>query len=581
MNPTPTIETTQSTDLVTFTILIEGVELSSTYQVKSISVEKEVNRIPFAQLVFIDGEAAAQEFTLSDEDFLIPGKKIEIKMGYHNEDETVFKGIVIKHSIKIRENTSVLIVECRDEAVRMTIGRKSDFYYESTDSDIMEEIINKYNLPNDVQATTFINKEMVQYRTSHWDFLMTRAQLNSRICTVDDGKITISKPDLSQPEIATISFGSTLLRFDAEMDARNQFNSVSAYGWNPAEQEVEEIPAADSEIPLNGNIPVADLAKTINLENLELKHGGTYNATQLQQWSNAKSFFQQLSKIRGKVKFQGISTVKPGSMLNLEGVGNRFNGKVFISRVHHELSNGNWTIDAEFGMDPKWFSETYDISELPASGIIPAVSGLQIGIVSQLESDPEGEHRILVKIPIINAGEQGIWARIATLDAGNNRGSFFLPEIGDEVIVGFVNDDPNHAVILGMLNSSTNPAPINASDNNNEKGFVTRSEIKLLFDDEKKSITIQTPGGKMITMDEEAGTVKIEDENSNTITMDDQGITLTSSKDFNIKANGDCNLEAMNVNINADAQLTAKGSAGAEVSSSAVAVLKGSLVQIN
>ncbi|HBL80092.1 MAG TPA: Rhs element Vgr protein, partial [Aequorivita sp.] len=448
------IETSQSADLITFKILIDGSEISSAYQVKNISVEKEINRIPFAQIVFIDGNAASQDFELSNEDLLIPGKNIEIKAGYHSDDETIFKGIIIKHSIKIREINSVLIVECRDEAVKMTIGRKSNFYYESKDSDIIEEIIDKYALESDVEATSFTNKEMVQYRASDWDFIMTRAQLNGQICTVDDGKITISKPDLSQDAIETVAFGATLLDFDAEMDARNQFNTITAYGWNPSEQEIVEAEATDPAISLNGNISVSDLAEIINLENLELKSGGNYNSAALQNWSDAKSLFQQLSKTCGHVKFQGIPTVKPGTMLKLEGVGERFNGKIFISAVRHEIVDGNWTVDAEFGMNPKWFSETYDISELPAAGIIPAVSGLQIGVVSQLESDPDGEDRILVKIPIINKEEQGIWTRIATLDAGNNRGSFFLPEIGDEVIVGFVNDDPNHAVILGMLHSS-------------------------------------------------------------------------------------------------------------------------------
>ena len=581
MNNSRTINTARSADLVTFKILIEGTELSAVHQVKNISVEKEINRIPFAQIVFVDGEAASQDFSLSNEDLLVPGKKIEIKAGYHNDDETIFKGIIIKHSIKIRENNSVLIVECRDEAVKLTIGRKSSFYYESKDSDIIEEIIGKYGLENEVEATIFTNKEMVQYRASDWDFIISRAQFNGQICTVADGKIIIAAPDLSQEEIETVAFGATLIDFDAEMDARNQFNSITAYGWNPSEQEIVDAEASDPALNLNGNISVSELADVMDLENLELKHGGNYNTTQLQQWSDSKSLFQQLSKTRGRIKFQGIPTVKPGTMLKLEGVGDRFNGKIFISAVRHQLADGNWTVDAEFGMNPEWFSETYDISEQAAAAIIPAVSGLQIGIVTQLESDPEGENRILVKIPIINKDEQGIWTRIATLDAGNNRGSFFLPEIGDEVIVGFVNDDPNHAVILGMLHSSANPAPLNATDDNHEKGFVTRSEMKLVFNDDKKSITVETPGGKKVIIDEDAGVIKIEDENSNIITMDDSGIAIESCSDFSIKATGDCNIDATNVNIKANAEFKAEGNAGAEVSTSAIAVIKGSLVQIN
>ncbi|MEM7186312.1 MAG: type VI secretion system tip protein VgrG [Bacteroidota bacterium] len=581
MNNSRTIDTPKSADLVTFTVLIEGEELSAKYQVKNIMIEKEVNRVPYALLVFHDGEAASQDFKLSNEDLLVPGKEIEIKAGYHNDEETVFKGIVIKHSIKIRENASMLFIECRDQAVKMTIGRKNSYFYDSSDSDIIDEIVSNHGLTAEVEATDYTHKELIQYQASDWDFMMTRAQANGKVCIVEDGKIEVLAPSLSGDEIETVAFGSTLLGFDSEMDARNQFGTITSYGWNPAEQEIVEAEAADPGLSLNGNIDATELADVMALENLELKHGGNYNSTVLQNWSNSKALFQQLAKTRGRLKFQGIAKAKPGTLIKLEGVGDRFNGKVYISAVRHQISDGNWTADAQFGINPKWFSETYDVNPMPAAGLLPAIHGLQIGVVTQLEEDPDGEERILVQLPIINNEEQGIWARVASLDAGENRGAFFRPEIGDEVILGFINDDPNHAVVLGMLHSSAKPAPIVASDDNHEKGFVTRSEMKLMFDDDKKSITIETPGGKKVVLDEDAGSIVVEDENSNSFTLDSSGVTLESGSDVNIKATGDVNIEGTNVKVKANAEFKAEGSAGAEVSTSAIAVLKGSLVQIN
>ena len=581
MNNSRTIATPKSPDLVTFTVLIDGEELSAKYQVKNIMVEKEINRVPYAQLVFHDGEAAEQDFKLSNEDLLIPGKEIEIKAGYHNDEETIFKGLIIKHNLKIRENGSMLLVECRDEAVKMTIGRKNNYYYESTDSDIIEEIIGNYGLSAEVEPTDYSHQELVQYHSSDWDFVMTRAQANGKVCIIDNGSFEVLAPSLAEDEIETVAFGSTLLSFDSEIDARNQFSTITSYSWNPADQEIVEAEAADPGLSLNGNIEVSELADVMALENLELKHGGNYNSALLQSWSDAKALFQQLSKTRGRMKFQGIAQAKPGSLIKLEGVGDRFNGKVYLSAVRHQITDGNWTADAQFGINPKWFSETYDINPIPAAGLLPAINGLQIGVVTQLEEDPNGEERILVQLPIINNEEQGIWARVASLDAGENRGAFFRPEIGDEVILGFINDDPNHAVVLGMLHSSAKPAPIVAADDNHEKGFVTRSEMKLMFDDDKKSITIETPAGKKIVLDEDAGSILVQDENSNTFTLDSDGVTLESGSDFNIKATGDVNIEGINVNVKANAEFKAEGSAGAEVSTSAVAVLKGSLVQIN
>jgi Rhs element Vgr protein len=574
------INTPRSADLATCTILIEGSELPRTCHVMSIVVEKELNRIPVARFTLLDGDPAAQDFDLSNQDLLIPGKEVEIKAGYHSDEATIFKGIVVKHSIKIRSSQSFLIVECRDKSVKLTIGRKSKYFYNSPDSDIMDEITGSYGLENDIETTSVVHPAMVQYNVSDWDFVISRAQASGKVCVVDDGKIAIKKPEVNQDEVETVEFGATLLDFDAEMDARNQFQKITAYGWDAAGQDLVLTEANDPQVNLNGNLAPSDLSPVINLENLELKNGGKDSAV-LQDWADAKALFAQLAKVRGRLKFQGIAAVKPGKILKIGGVGERFNGKVYISGVRHQISEGNWTVDAQFGIDPKWFTETVHISDLPAAGLLAAVKGLQIGIVTQLESDPDGEDRILVRLPMIETNGEGTWARVATMDAGVERGSFFRPEIGDEVIVGFINQNPNEAIVLGMMNSSAKPAPITATDANHEKGFVTRSKIKFIFNDEKKSATLETPGGKKITVDDDAGIVKLEDENNNSIVMDSGGITLESASDITIKASGDINIEGMNVTAKANTQMKVEGLAGVEVSSSATAVLKGSLVQIN
>ncbi|MES2555165.1 MAG: type VI secretion system tip protein VgrG [Bacteroidota bacterium] len=580
-NNTGVIKTSKSADLITYKILIEGEELPGTYGVMSIVVSKEVNRIPMAQIVLVDGDASQNDFPLSNEDLLIPGKKIEIQAGYHSDDETIFKGMIVKHSIKVRSGASNLIIECKDEAVKMTIGRKSKYFYDSKDSDVFEEIIGTYSLDVDVEATDYSHKELVQYNASDWDFIVSRAQANGKLCFVNDGKVTIKKPDFAQTELETVSYGMSMLDFDAEIDARNQLKKATSFTWNPADQELVETEGADPGVSLNGNLSSSDLADVVGLENLELRHGGRVNDALMQGWADATLLFQQLSKVRGRVKFQGIPAVLPNTTIKLEGVGDRFNGKVYVTGVFHTVAKGNWTVDVQFGLNPEWFSETYEINPPAASGLLPAIKGLHVGVVTQLQEDPDGEDRILVKIPIINSEEQGIWCRVSTLDAGENRGSFFRPEIEDEVIVGFINEDPNQGIVLGMMNSSAKPAPIVAADDNHEKGFVTRSEMKFMFNDDKKSVTIETPAGKKFTMDEDKGVITLEDEHKNIITMDDKGIKIESAGEIGIKATKDLKLEGMNINIKASAQLKAEGSAGAELSTGAIAVVKGSLVQIN
>lgn len=581
MNNSGYIQTAKTPDLVTFKVMSGDTELPAKYGIKSIVVEKEVNRIPYARIVILDGSAPDQDFKLSSENLLIPGKEIEITAGYHSHEKTIFKGVVVKHNLKVKNGSSFLIVECKDKAVKMTLGRKSKYFYESKDSDIIEELIGNGGVTADVEATANTHKELIQYRASDWDFMVARAQANGKLCFVDDGTIKVAKPKISGDAVETVVYGSSIHEFEGEIDARDQFSKITATSWSYTDQELVEAEAQDPAIALNGNLSPSDLAAVFGVEDLQFKHGGNLTQEELQDWSDARATFQQLAKTRGRVQFQGISEVKPGVLLTLEGLGSRFNGKIYVTGVRHEIAGGNWLVNAQFGLTPTWFSETYDISDMPGSGIIPSISGLHVGVVTQLESDPDGEDRILVQIPIINSEEEGIWARVATLDAGENRGSFFRPEIGDEVIIGFINDDPNDAVVLGMLHSSTKPAPITATDDNHEKGFVTRSEMKMIFNDDKISYTLETPAGKKVILDEDADIIKIEDEHSNVLTFKSDGITMESAGDIKIKASGDVKIEGTNINLKASAQFKAEGSSGSEVSSGAVTVIKGSQVKIN
>ena len=220
-------------------------------------------------------------------------------------------------------------------------------------------------------------------------------------------------------------------------------------------------------------------------------------------------------------------------------------------------------------------------SDKQAASLLPGINGLQIGVVSQLENDPDGEDRILVKIPVINADDEGIWCRTALLDAGDNRGTFFRPEIGDEVIVGFINDDPRDGVVLGALHSSAKPAPVSATDDNHIKGIYTRSEMKLEFDDDKSSITLETPGGNKVLIDDDSGTIVLEDLNGNKIEMSSDGIVIESAAALELKATTDFKVEGVNLTQKAQASFKAEGSAGAEISSSGQTVVKGSIVMIN
>lgn len=577
-----------SPDVVTATVLVDGKALPGTVGILSIVTSREVNRIPSATLTIRDGEPALQTFEVSNEDFFIPGNKIEIKLGYSSNEATVFKGMVVRHSIKIRSGSSSLIVECRDEAAKMTAGRKSRYYIDKKDSDIIEEIAGLYGLKKDVKTTKPGLKEVVQYDATDWDFIICRAEANGMVVMVEDGKIIVDKPDAGKPPVLGVGFGATIIELDAEIDARIQSPGVKAMGWSAADQAVSEAEAADAAGKGSGNLGTSDLAEVLGGDTRELRHSGPLAQPELQAWADGQMLRERLAKIRGRARFDGFADIMPGNVLEIQGIGDRFEGKVFVAGVRHQYGGGGWETDVQFGLNPEPFTKTFELRPLPAAGLLPAVSGLQMGIVTALEGDPDGEDRIKIRLPLVSPNEEGTWARIATLDAGAERGTFFRPEIDDEVVVGFLNDDPRYPVVLGMCHSSAKPAPEPAKDDNHIKGYVSREKMKFSFDDDKKIVGLETPAGNKLNLTEEDKGIIIEDQNGNKITLDDKGITIESAKDLILKATKDIKAEGMNIELKAQTGFKAEGSGTAEISGantsvkgSAATVIKGGVVQIN
>ncbi|MFT3681155.1 MAG: type VI secretion system tip protein VgrG [Ferruginibacter sp.] len=577
----------KNTDLVTFTILVNGVPAGKEIGVVSIAVNKEVNKIPWAKIVIQDGDVAAEDFTISNQQTFKPGNSIEIRAGYHSEEETIFKGIILKHAIRILTGRhSLLEVECRDEVVKTTAGRKNKYYYDKKDTDAIGDILNTYSIASDISsdAADAQHKEIVQYYSSDWDFIVCRAEVSGKLVIPDDGKVTVKKPEFSQQPVIILQFGGNIIELEAAMDATHQYASVTASGWNYSNQQLSEQEAVTPVLREEGNISSNDLTGVLGLKQYKLFHSGNINDQELRSWASTQLLKSKLSKIKGRIKFLGFSGIKPGNLVNLQGVGERFNGTAFVSTVRHSINGANWYTEINVGLSSKWFSREDDVSAQPASGLLPSVSGLQVGIVTQLENDPDGEHRIQVRVPVIDATADGIWARVACVDAGNERCSYFRPEVNDEVIVGFVNDDPRHAVVLGMLNSSAKPVPTDVfpeKDENHIKGFLTRSKLKLSFDDNKKIITLSTPEeNKIIISDDDSG-ILLQDQHNNKIKMGSDGITIESVKDLVLKATNNVSITGIKINAEANNEFTAKGAVKASLQSSGQTEVKGGTVMIN
>ena len=577
-------------DVATYSILVNGKAVDPSYKLLSLSIAREVNRVPVAKIVFVDGDAAARSFKISNADDFVPGNKIQINMGRDSNNKQAFKGMVVKHGVKVKANGhSQLILECMDECVKMTIGRHSHYFEKVKDSQVFDELASKYQLQTDAQATTLQHKELVQHHISDWDFLNLRAEANGMLVMVTDGSIKIAKPVIQSTEALQVNYGSSVLEFESEMDARDQLKNVHAYSWDYSNQQLFTADSSSASLAEPGNVAGSDIADKISPDNYEMHHSGHKLEQELQDWADGILLRSRLAKIRGRAKFIGFGDIKPGDTVKITGVSDRFNGKAYVTAVRQDMGNGAWETQIQFGLDPERYAYQYrNMEDAASGGLVGAMQGLQIGVVVKLEGDPDGQDRIQVRIPVIDNNAQGTWVRIATLDAGNSRGSCFRPEIGDEVVVGSINGDPRDFVMIGQLNSSNKPSPIPAKDANDEKGFTTRSKMHISFNDQTKTIKIDTPAGNSITLDEQGQKIEIADQNQNKITMQSSGISLESLKNIDIKAGAVLTLSggtslsigAPSLSVSADADVSISG-ATAKLTGQGPTIISGLPVKIN
>lgn len=571
-----------SADLSTVTILADGEPIALTIHLVSIVIIHEVNRIPTAKLVFADGDVSKQTAEVSNLPTFAPGVEIEIQPGYHNQEEPVFKGVVVRHGLKSRsEGPSLLTVVCKDKAAKMTVARASRYFYDVTDSDVMEELITAHGLSADVTATNQTHESIVQYQGTDWDFLLMRAELAGMLAFVADGTVTVKAPDPGQSPVQTFVNGATILNFEAELDAESQLKATSTAAWDPSTHTMLETEGADPGYPDQGNITAGEMTDVLSPDAYHLHHSGHLDETELQTWSDSLLSRSRLAKIRGRMSCQGFAGVRIGDVIELQDVGERFDGTAYVSAVRHDINQGNWLTHLQLGLDRKWFHQRVETQAPSAAGMLPAIDGLHIGIVTALDGDPKGEDRIRVRLPAIHADEDGVWTRICTLDAGADRGTVFRPEVEDEVIVGFLYGDPRQAVMLGMVHSSKNPSPIPPDADNHEKIYKSRAGTELYFHDDTPLMHIRMASGRLIELDDAGGTITITDDGTNTVLLDDAGITLESSKDITLKAGGDVKIDGTNIDMAASAELKADGGAGSKLTSGATTVVKGATVMIN
>jgi len=158
-------------------------------------------------------------------------------------------------------------------------------------------------------------------------------------------------------------------------------------------------------------------------------------------------------------------------------------------------------------------------------------------------ADPDGQGRVKITLPWspdTGGARYEVWARLATMMGGNNRGSWFIPDVDDEVLVVFEAGDPRRPYVVGGLWNGQDQPPesMDSAGNNDRKVLRSRNGVKLTLDDKdgQEQLILETPGGQKITMKDGPGAVEIVDSNGNSVKLETAGITVTASAKVTINA---------------------------------------------
>ena len=582
------------------TIKVDGTAINASYGIYSITVHHAINQISYAEVGLVGEDPAESDIPSIDGTTFIPGTPITISIAYDdNAEVSNFTGLIVQQGLELNEyNPLKLNLLCKHSLVTTTYNRKEEEFHDKTDSKIIQTIFSDNGVSATVDSTTISYEVLLQKLATDWDFVRSRAEFNGFLITMDGTSVKVGKPVFTSASVLRVAYGSSIISFKGEVSAERQPPTLDASGWDIKTMALIKSDAAEPSLNSQGNLTPKTLSSKLSQKKLSLLSNTLMTTADLKAWADSSLLKLRLAAIRGEVSYTGNSVVKTGDIITLEGVGGKFNGSAYVTAVTHKISTSeSWVTSVQFGLDDQFVHEKINLNYPAATGQLPSISGLQIGKVKQLSKDPQSLNRILVLLQTNATTKTGFWARYANFYATSAAGAGFLPEVDDEVVVGFLENDPRNPVILGSLYGKNAPAIVPADDKNYIKQILTKAKLQINFDDENKIITIATPGKNSITFDDKEKQISIKDQNSNTIVMSSTGIAFTSDKDIKLTAKGsivldatskltltakqDASIEGLNVKIEAKAALTAKGTSQAEFSSGGQTVIKGALVNIN
>jgi Rhs element Vgr protein len=599
MSSTATPLSSENVDIVNIKVFVDDSQVDNTYQITEVAIYKKLNKIAKAAIYFLDGDVAEGVFPIMESNEFSLGTSIKIELGYGTgeDSEVAFQGVIAQVDVHTSSaGQPLFIVRCVDLAFKMTLNNQYYLYDNKKDSDLIKDIVDRHEVKTGkIESSTYTHPTVVQFGLNDWDFLLSRAKKIGYIVYVEKGEIFVKEPESSKKSFK-VTFGKDIIKQQLSLTANMIFSSVVAESWNATDQKLRSEEANKVNLPKQGDKSTETkkiAAEFADAPQKVLTHADL-DTSVISDFASGQLLVSELNKINGYIIVPGSNGPKLDSAVEVLKMGNYFTGDGYISGIEHYVKDGKWTTKLIIGIknNPGSANAAADHH----TGIDPTLSHLQTGIVKQVHNDPAGNARILVEMPGLEGNSEGVWARVLQRYATNGAGEMVFPEVGDEVILGFLNANPQFPIVFGSLFSQKNATPFEVAENNNIKSFISREKLSFSYDEEKKEISLTTPAGNQLILSDDKKGIRLEDQNKNVIELNDKGITIEGKSDLKVKMGGDVIIEATGkielsakkdvsiegMNVKTKANMKIEGKANIiESKATAQAVIKGGIIQIN
>lgn len=559
-----------------FEVEVEGKKLAVNIsrEIIDVTVSEKINEGANFELTLHDEfDINTQKFRWLDDPRFYVGNKITIRMGYGSNLYTLMMGKItsLEPSFFASEKPTLKVSGQDLSYDYMKRATPERVFKEKSYSDVAQKIAQEAGLLCVVDETDNFEKPISKNNNeTYYEFLNNIKKEVGFDFDIKGKTMYFVKPMDDKKEILTLELGKDIISFRPIMNTTGLLAEVEVRGHNPQDPKTPFVGKATVENEAESELrnilkkitDYKDLSKRVITEvPVDSKEHADVIAKAELKRANDTLF-------GGKVECIGLPQIRTGVNIALDKVGKWFSRKYYVTETTHTINESGYRTQ---------FSVGHYTSLLDGLGhkndTVGKCNGVICGTVTN-NKNAENCGKLEVEFPSLsNDGKATQKVRMTTLMAGKDSGSFFLPEVGDEVLVAFENGNINCPYIIGALwNGNAKPPEKNDDGKNNIRKIKSRSGHEFIFNDEeqKEKIEIHTKTGHRIILDDTRGEEKVEisDQNGyNSILIDSaqNSMTISSKKKLSIKA--------QTIEIEAGGMMTIK--------SSATLTIKGNLVQIN